>query len=79
MMSSDGNECVAVSSTSFSARSAVRCWITSASPRSRRAAVGSVVACETGGSVRRAVSVASRVSPWRTLPKAGRKMEERTL
>lgn len=77
MMSSDGDECVVVSSTSFSARSAARCWITSASPRSRRAAVGSAVVYETGGSDRRVVSVASRMSPWRMSPKARRKMEER--
>lgn len=68
-MSSDGDECIVVSSTSFSARSAARCWITSVSPRSLRVVVGFAVACETGGSVRRVISVASLMSQWRTSPR----------
>lgn len=77
-MSSDGDECIVVLSTSFSARSAARCWITNASPRSLRAVVGSAVVCETGGSVRRVISVASWMSPLRTSPRARRKMGTRT-
>lgn len=78
MISRGRGEYIVVLNASFSVRDAGCCWITNASPRSRRAAAGSAVVYEIGGNAQRAVSVVSRMLPWQMSSRTRRKRRKRT-